>query len=528
MGVNVMVYTRKSAALLIIGIVLLLHGFLIAGGYMGGVLSYLKLARVAGEMTNFSYVFGAISLVVGLWHWLGTHRQGNLDYYSSSIAGAMFVLFVAMIVKWYLAPWVAVLSTAIGPVAGGRYIHSVLGLNYVVLGIVAGMLIVNVFGIPDWAQNGVRLSRLGLKTGVILLGTLYSLAELAHLGRLSVVLIGFFVLGSAWLVLIIGAQRKISNSMGGVLAAGVGVCGVSAAVAAAPVVKARSEEIAYTIGTILVFGVICMFLFPVIGHTLNMGPVQFGAWAGTGILNSAQVAGAALAFQPTGIETLKVAEIFNITRVLFLPIIVLWLAVWYVRRETAAGTTGVQKVDTTRVIFEKFPVFVLGFILMFALSSTGVFAPAQHYQGRYFDNNIAANRLLADKDVATLKSEVAKAPREDQKQALGRLMDNKKLMNIDDDTVLRGLVNSGVLSKGANDVLKKAHNAVYHTAKMIAQFRTWITWLFAFGLTGLGMQITMAAMRQAGGEPLVIGSTVGVAKAVLSLIVVLLFVRETI
>jgi uncharacterized membrane protein YadS len=316
--------------------------------------------------------------------------------------------------------------------------------------------------------------------------------------------------------------------MGGVLASGVGVCGVSAAVAAAPVVKARSEEIAYTIGTILVFGVICMFLFPVIGHTFNMGPVQFGAWAGTGILNSAQVAGAALAFQPTGIETLKVAEIFNITRVLFLPVIVLWLAVWYVRRETAAGATGVQKVDTTKVIFEKFPVFVLGFILMFALSSTGVFAPAQHYQGRYFDNNIAANRLLTDKDVATLKAEAAKAPREDQKQALGRLADNKKLMSIDDDTVLRGLVNSGALSKGANDVLKKAHNAVYHTAKMISQFRLWITWLFAFGLTGLGMQITMAAMRQAGGEPLVIGSAVGVAKAVLSLIVVLLFVRETI
>ena len=45
------------------------------------------------------------------------------------------------------------------------------------------------------------------------------------------------------------------------------------------------------------------------------------------ILNSAQVAGAALAYQPDGIETLKVAEIFNITRVLVLPIIVIWLAV---------------------------------------------------------------------------------------------------------------------------------------------------------------------------------------------------------
>lgn len=523
-----MVYTKKSPALLIIGVVLLAYWFLVSNGIMDGTLKFLNTTRAKPEMIQLSLIFGVIGVVVGLWHWLGSHKEGNFDYYSSPIAGGMFILLVAMIVKWYFDPAVAKLSREIGPVIpGNRFIHDVFGLNYVVLGIVAGMIIVNVFRIPEWAQNGVRLSRLGLKTGVILLGTLYSLGELVQLGKLSVVLIGFFVLGSVWMVLWIGARRRISNSMGGVLSAGVGVCGVSAAVAAAPVVRAKSEEIAYTIGTILVFGVICMFLFPVIGHLFGMGYVQFGAWAGTGILNSAQVAGAALAFQPRGIETLKVAEIFNITRVLFLPIIVLWLAVWYVRRENAGnGGQVVQSVDTTRVIFEKFPLFVLGFILMFALSSTGIFAPAQHYQGRYFDNS--KSKPLEEKEINTLKAEAGKLQREDQKQALQRLIESKKTMSVDHDTVLRGIVNAGVLSKAANDVLRKAHNAVYHTAKKIRAFRDWLTWLFAFGLTGLGMQITMAAMRQAGGQPLVIGGVVGTAKAVLSLIVVLLFVRETI
>ncbi|MCC7017149.1 MAG: putative sulfate exporter family transporter [Rhodospirillales bacterium] len=521
-----MVYTRKSPALLIIGLVLLAYWFAVSGGYLDGVLKYLNTARVKPEMIQFSLIFGLISVVVGLWYQFGSHKEGDLDYYSSTIAGGMFILGVAMIVKWYFDPAVAKLSREIGPVIPGRrFIHDVFGLNYVVLGIVAGMIIVNVFRIPDWAQNGVRLSRLGLKTGVILLGTLYSLGELVLLGKLSVVLIGFFVLGSVWLVLWMGIRRSIPNSMGGVLSAGVGVCGVSAAVAAAPVVQAKSEEIAYTIGTILVWGVGCMFIFPVIGHLLGMGYVQFGAWAGTGILNSAQVAGAALAFQPRGIETLKVAEIFNITRVLFLPIIVLWLAVWYVRRETAAGAT-VKQVDTSRVIFEKFPLFVLGFVLMFALSSTGIFAPAQHYQGRYFDNS--KTKLLEEKEISTLKAEAGKLQRDDQKQALARLLESKKTMSMDHDTALRGIVNTGVLSKEANSILTKAHNAVYHTAKKIRAFRDWLTWLFAFGLTGLGMQITMAAMRQAGGQPAVIGGVVGAVKAVFSLIVVLLFVRETI
>ena len=263
-----------------------------------------------------------------------------------------------------------------------------------------------------------------------------------------------------------------------------------------------------------------------------MNYTQFGAWAGTGILNSAQVAGAALAFQPTGIETLKVAEIFNITRILFLPIIVLWLAVWYVKREV----TG-ERVNLGQVIFAKFPLFVLGFILMFMLGSTGVFAPAQHYKGKYFDNSEKAmvktdkdgkvhDKRLKDADAEKLKSEMDKIQREDQKAALARLIAEKKVMAPDHDTVLRGIVNSKILSKEATDILKKQHGAVYHTAKKIKMFRALIVWFFAFGLTGLGMQITMASIKQAGGQPLVIGSVVGTVKAVGSLIVVMLFVTE--
>ena len=518
-----MVYTHKHPALLISGLVLLAIGATVSLGWQDGLIEYLGIKKLTGEMTSLPYIFGGIAVVVGLWHLVGRHVEGHLDYYLSTIAGAIFILLLAMLIRWYVDPWVAVMSKALGPVMGDKYLHDVLGLNYVVLGIIAGILVVNVFRVPRWAENGIRLSRLGLKTGVVLLGVLYSAAELRQLGGLSVIMIGVFVLGSVGLTLWMGARRNIPNSMGGVLSAGMGVCGVSAAVASAPVVQAKSIEIAYTIGTILLWGVGCMFVFPVIGHFFNMGPVQFGAWAGTGILNSAQVAGAALAFQPNGIETLKVAEIFNITRVLILPIIVLWLAVWYVRREENA-----PGVNVGRVVFEKFPVFVLGFLMMFALSSTGVFAPAEHYQGAYFDNNIKPEKLLKPEAVAKLQADAGKVQREDQKAALARLIENRKVMSPDDDDTLRGLVNAKVLSKDANTVLKDAHKAVRHTAKKIAAFRDWITWLFAFGLVGLGMQITIASIKQAGGDPLVIGGVVGTLKAVLSLVVVLLFVHETI
>ena len=520
-----MIYTQKTPALFIIGVIMLAIWWLTSNGTFAPLLEHMGTeTKYAGEMASMPLYFGAIAFVLGLWAWFGKHKEGNVDYFLGTIGGGMFILLIAMLVRWFVAPEIAVLGSAMGKVGEtGKYIHELLGLNYVVIGIVSGIVIVNVFSVPQWAQHGVRLSRLGLKTGVILLGTLYSLAELQQLGKLSIILIGVFVLGSVGLVLWLSRIRKLPHSMGGVLSAGIGVCGVSATVAASPVVKAKSVEIAYTIGTILIWGVGCMFLFPIIGHMLNMGHVQFGAWAGTGILNSAQVAGAALAFQPDGIETLKVAEIFNITRVLFLPIIVLWLALWYVKQDQT-----IQDVKVSRVVVEKFPVFVLGFILMFALSSTGIFAPAQHYKGKYFDNNISQEKLLSDGQLTVLGSQLSKIDRQDQRQAVERLVSNRKLMSVNDDTIIRGLVNSNVLSDEANNILKDAHKNVRHTARKIKVFREMITWLFAFGLVGLGMQITVGAMKQAGGQPAVIGGVVGLLKAVLSLIVVLLFVKETI
>ena len=520
-----MVYTRKTPALFVMGITMLAIWWMTVSGVLAPLIDHLGTQKnYAGEMATLPLYFGVLSVVSGVWVWFGQPKEGSVDYYLATIAGGIFILLIAMLVRWFIAPEIAVISKGFGKIGDtGKYLHQLLGLNYVVIGIVTGIVIVNVFKVPDWAAQGVRLSRLGLKTGVILLGTLYSLAELKQLGKLSVVLIGVFVLGSVGMVLWLSKLRRVPHSMGGVLAAGIGVCGVSASVAAAPVVKAKSVEIAYTIGTILLWGVGCMFVFPIIGNLLNMGHIQFGAWAGTGILNSAQVAGAALAFQPDGIETLKVAEIFNITRVLFLPIIVLWLAIWYVRQEQTT-----QDVNVAQVVMEKFPVFVLGFILMFALSSTGIFAPAQHYKGKYFDNDIGAEKLLSNEQVTILFAEADKLQRHDHQQALGRLITSRKLMSIADDDILRGLVNAQVLSKKANAILKTAHKNVRHTAPKIKKFRQWITWLFAFGLVGLGMQITVAAMKQAGGQPALIGGVVGLTKAVLSLVVVLLFVQETI
>lgn len=582
-----MIYTRKSPALLVIGVIMLLWGWLNASGSVDGMQGWLQhsaysdhkkvkekfeadlkvateKAQAAGQpapemsmpkskfdgakaqQAQLSYIFGGVALALGLLIMVWTPKEGSLDYYLSIFPGMAYILIIAFVVRWGLDPMFANWGKAAKDTLGFDFAH-IFNLNYVVLGIVIGIVIVNVFRIPAWAANGVRTARFFLKSGVILLGTLYSATELAQLGGLSVVMIGIFVLGSVWIVLIMGKRMGAGNSMTAVLSAGMGVCGVSATVAASPVVNAKAAEIAYTIGTILVWGVGCMFLFPTVGHLLGMGPVQFGAWAGTGILNSAQVAGAALAFDPHGIETLKVAEIFNITRVLFLPIIVLWLAAWYVKHEV-----GAQKVNLGQVLVAKFPVFVLGFILMFMLSTMGAFTPAGHYQGKYFSaDKVKEEQLLKEKDTKALEGELARlkeaegaaalqghftekainigqrhATPDDAYKALADLIANRKETSREQDDLLKAVSKLKGLNADAKGAIDKASKLVWHTSKSISAFRDWIAWLFAFGLIGLGMQITGKALKQAGGKPLIIGGVVGTLKAVGSLIVVLLFVKE--
>ncbi len=584
-----MIYTIKSPALLIIGILMLLWGGLNTSGGLDGVQSYLQKSAYSNHMTvktKFEFearaateiaaaegkpapemkkmpasrfddakaeqarivnMFGGVFLLLGLFTLLWKPKHGDLDYFLSTVPGIAFILLIVVVVRWVLDPifgnWGAWVQTE--GILSWNFAR-IFNLNHVVLGIVAGMVVVNVFKVPGWAGNGVRTARLGLKTGVILLGTLYSAKELAQLGGLSVLMIGVFVLGSVGLVLLIGRLKKLPNSMTGVLSAGMGVCGVSAAVAAAPVVKAKAEEIAYTIGTVLIWGVGCMFLFPTVGHLLEMGPVQFGAWAGTGILNSAQVAGAALAFDPNGIETLKVAEIFNITRVLFLPLIVLWLATWYMKHEV-----GAEKINLTQVLVAKFPLFVLGFIGMFALSTMGVFAPGDHYQGKYFSSaEVKEDKLLSGKALRALDGELTrlsgadaqvlskflldkavvikdhKVTTEEVYKAFGELIANKKMMTRDQSYILFAVSKMEGLDPGAKGGIDNAKKAAEFDSPAIKAYRDWLVWLFGFGLVGLGMQITGKALKQAGGMPLIIGGTVGTIKAVGSLIVVMLFVKE--
>ena len=537
---------KDNMPVIAIGVFLLIYGFIVNTGVLLPLLKSLKTHKSMDLQVMLSLIVGCLALVCALIN-SAKQKPGTSifdRFFLQPMGGIAMILIMAMAIRWYLEPLVKIMSASLEPAIGFK-VYKVLNLNYVVLGILAGVVLTNTYGIPKFAEAGVKCARFVLKMGVIMLGARYSFAELAKLGVYSVWLIGFFVLGTVFLVLWLGNLFKQPKSMTGVLSAGMGVCGVSATVAVAPVVKAKSSEMAYTIGTILSFGILCMFIFPTIGKLAGMNAVQFGAWAGTGILNSAQVAAAALAFNAVDIKTLKVAEIFNITRVLFLPIIVLVLATWF-------GKQAGQKLSFKTVVIDKFPLFILGFLLLFLMSSTGLFSPPSHYKGKYIDVSyndrtqvtneewVLLGKAMEDGEFSALNAEQFEAVQDliKQHQIAGNYEDRNDKKKFDREGRARMAELESILaevkakqidlSKDVVGAIKHAVKQVHKASKTVVTLTDFMIWFFAFGLIGLGMQITKKSVTQAGGWPIVIGAIAGTTKAVLSFLVVLWLVKDVV
>lgn len=246
-------------------------------------------------------------------------------------------------------------------------------MTYVAVLLLLGMLIRNTIGIPQILQAGTMAARPIIKPGIVILGAYYLWSDVLRVGVIGLLLVVAFVMGTCIMISIWGRRGRVDDGLAGVMAAGAGVCGVSAAVAVAPVVNAKPRDFFYAIGTILLFGTLCLFTFPYIGQALGMSQPIFGAWVGTAILNTAQLVAAATWY---GHDALLTANIINIVRVGFIPLIVLWAIYFYVIKPATSEECNPQKLNVLQVVKEKFPLFIIGFFVMVSLNELGFFTQA--------------------------------------------------------------------------------------------------------------------------------------------------------
>lgn len=129
----------------------------------------------------------------------------------------------------------------------------------------------------------------------------------------------FFTLFSVVSVMLIGIMMGKWLDIGKVpsylIASGTAICGGSAIAAVGPIAKANESEMSVSLATIFVLNAIALFLFPVLGHLLNLNQHQFGLWAAIAIHDTSSVVGAGATF---GEEALKVATTVKLTRALWI------------------------------------------------------------------------------------------------------------------------------------------------------------------------------------------------------------------
>jgi uncharacterized integral membrane protein (TIGR00698 family) len=242
-------------------------------------------------------------------------------------------------------------------------------IEYVLWAIVIGLLIANTVGIPRIFQAGVATYEFWLKAGIVLLGVRFLLGDILHLGGISLLLIAVTLTLSLTFMHLIGHAFKLKPKLTSLLAIGSAICGVSAIIAAKPSIDADDEDASYAIAAILALGALSLFTFPLIGHLLHLSDKAYGLWAGLAVDNTAEATAAgALYSDAAG----KVAVLAKTSRNALIGFVVLAYAIYWASRGQA------QVVGNKAVfLWQKFPKFVLGFLLISLLATLGIFAKPQ-------------------------------------------------------------------------------------------------------------------------------------------------------
>ncbi len=292
---------------------------------------------------------------VSMWSALPTFRQ-SLPGILALVIIAIFCGVPGIPFPFTIEAFLKYIDTVLPPIYTKGLFTDLLHFNYVVIGLLAGILIRNVFGVPRSWEAGLSYSGVFMNAGIIMLGSQYMLRDLVKLGPVSIILMVIMVFGGALLFTLFGRLFKLGSALTALLSAAFSMCGVSACVAIAPMVRAKSEEVAYAIAVSVTFGFFCLFGLPFFGLLLQLSSNAFGLLAAAGVPNSNQVIATGFNFS---FEAGKVAGFANIGRVVLIPLGVLFVYFMTLTQELRS-----TKIHIWQVIKDKFPIFILGFMLV--------------------------------------------------------------------------------------------------------------------------------------------------------------------
>ena len=216
-----------------------------------------------------------------------------------------------------------------------------------------GVFLALTLGNPFLAQIKPWTPRL-LQTSVMGLGAGMNLLVVAKVGFHG---IGYTVAGIAATLLlgkVLNLLLKTENDVSILITAGTAICGGSAIAAVAPVIRAKDQDISVALATVFILNAVALFLFPFVGHNLNLSENQFGLWSALAIHDTSSVVGATMQY---GKEALEIGTTIKLARALWIMPIALLFGYLNSKKSTSEGPKGTTKK----------PWFILGFVMAAAL-----------------------------------------------------------------------------------------------------------------------------------------------------------------
>ncbi len=229
------------------------------------------------------------------------------------------------------------------------------GVEYVIFALAVGLLISNTVGVPGWLKPAVQ-TEFYIKTGLVILGASLLFMEILQAGALGIVqaVLVVFVIWYAcfWLC----TKLRVDDEFAAMLSTAVSICGVSAAIAACGAIQGDKKKLSYVISLVLIVAVPMMIIMPWIAKSTGMDDLVAGAWLGGTLDTSASVVAAGALISEAAMKT---GVIVKFSQNALIGVAAFMLAIWWTLR--AGASTGQR--PSAGVIWERFPKFVLGFIV---------------------------------------------------------------------------------------------------------------------------------------------------------------------
>jgi uncharacterized membrane protein YadS len=272
--------------------------------------------------------------------------------------GAFLIVFVVSAIIYFIGAWDQ----------ANKY-----NLEPPLVALVIGLLVSNLFGIPNWLRTGLRVEFF-IKTGIVLLGAQLPFTLIVWAGPVAIVQAAIISVVTFGTIYFIAVKLGLDRRFAAVLGTGGAVCGVSAAIAVAGAVGAKKEDAPIAITLVILWAIVMIFALPLVARALGLSTGVAGAWIGTSEFADAAGFAAAQTYsgyagQP-GIAGTPEASVqaFTLMKVIGRD---MWIGVWALVLSIIATTrwenTGVNSRANAGEIWRRFPKFVIGFLIASAI-----------------------------------------------------------------------------------------------------------------------------------------------------------------